>query len=103
MHYRSSQSGVRMSGHLAKHCLPDPLDYYTTTAGLKLKGRGVWRQSRCAFHDDINPSLSINVQTGGFVCHACQAKGGDVLDFHRLRYSLGFKEAAQALGAWESQ
>ena len=86
---------------LKKDGLPDPLSYYTTTAGLKLKGRGTWRQSLCVFHDEANPSLSVNVLTGGFCCHACEAKGGDVLDFHRQRYGLGFKEAAQALSAWE--
>jgi hypothetical protein len=33
---------------------------------------------------------------------ACSAHGGDVLAFHRQRYRLSFKAAAQALGAWEN-
>jgi len=29
----------------------------------------------CPFHNDENPSLCINKQTGQFFCHACNAKG----------------------------
>jgi DNA primase len=92
---------MAIRGRLVREWLPEPITYYTTTAGLKLTGRRAWRQTLCVFHDEHNPSLSINVDTGGFCCHACGTKGGDVLDFHRSRYGLAFKEAAQALGAWE--
>ena len=37
---------------------------------------------RCAFHQDRNPSLSINLKSGVFNCHGCQAQGG-ILDFER--------------------
>lgn len=35
---------------------------------------------RCIFHDDTNPSLSINIEKGLFYCHACRI-GGDINDF----------------------
>lgn len=81
--------------------LPDPLAYFEAE-GLRLFGRGTWRTTRCVFHDDERPSLSVNVQTGGYKCHACGAHGGDVLDFHRARHGLGFKDAARILGAWRA-
>lgn len=80
--------------------LPPPLAYYRKE-GIKLYGSRPWRSARCPFHDDKNPSLSIHVPSGGFNCHGCGAKGGDVLAFHRLRYSLGFVKAATDLGAWQ--
>lgn len=30
---------------------------------------------RCCFHDDTNPSMSINVETGQYNCFGCPAKG----------------------------
>ena len=64
-----------------------------------MQGRA-WRAVRCPFHDDNHASLSINVDSGGYFCHACNAKGGDVLAFHRARYGLDFRTDAQELGAW---
>lgn len=30
---------------------------------------------RCVFHEDSNPSMRFNAESGLFVCHACHAKG----------------------------
>ena len=80
--------------------LPDPVDYYINTAGLKLTGKGKWRTAGCAFHGGSD-SLRLNTANGAFVCMAgCGAKGGDVLAFHMAHADLGFVEAAKALGAW---
>lgn len=78
--------------------LPNPLDYYQGEFP-NLRGQGQWRSVRCPFHDDHSPSLSINLVHGGFQCHGCGAKGGDVLAFQMLRYEQGFKEAALHFGA----
>jgi hypothetical protein len=32
---------------------------------------------------------------------ACGVRGGDILEFHRLRHGLSFKQAARDLGAWQ--
>jgi len=56
----------------------------------------------CPFHDDHNPSLRVRLDTGGFKCMACGARGGDVLSFHMKRYGLSFKQAAKDLGAWRA-
>ena len=90
-----------MTGKFIREWLPDPVDYFAAE-GLTLKGQGQWRTTHCVFHDDKNPSMSINVNSGGFKCFACDARGGDVLTFHRERHGLSFVDAAKALGAWRS-
>ena len=52
-----------------KHYLPD----------IEI-GRGDQCLCRCPFHQDNNPSLSINIRQGLYHCHSCKAKG-NVLQF----------------------
>jgi hypothetical protein len=82
--------------------LPLPVNYYTQQfPELKHKSlKSDWINVLCCFHNDTKPSLGIHLVSGGFYCFACQAKGGDVLAFHRLRYQLNFVEAVDLLGAW---
>ncbi len=87
------------SGCFTRERLPDPLRYFET-AGLHLTGRGAWRSALCPFHDDHNPSLRVNAETGAYRCMACGERGGDVLAFHRARHGLSFTQAARDLGAW---
>jgi DNA primase len=89
----------RACGTFSKASLPDAADYFASE-GLKLHGGGVWRSALCPFHADTRPSLRIRLDTGSFRCMACGAHGGDILQFHRLRYGLTFRAAAAALGAW---
>ncbi|CAM5783010.1 CHC2 zinc finger domain-containing protein [Ottowia pentelensis] len=81
--------------------LPDPTDYYTGTAGLKLRERkGKWRTTACNFHGG-HDSMRVNTQTGAYCCMAgCGARGGDVLAYHMAAQGLSFIDAAKALGAW---
>jgi len=85
-------------GRFDRDRLPRPVDYFERV-GLRLIGHGLWRGARCPFHEDTHPSFSVNTQSGGYICHACGARGGDVLDFHRARYGLSFLQAARDLGA----
>lgn len=73
---------------------------YADREGLTLVGRGRWRSLRCDFHDDSEPSLRVNIETGGWVCMACGERGGDALAHYMRRTGLDFAQAAQALGAW---
>ena len=86
---------------LDRERLPDPLGFFKRE-GLRLFGRGIWRSALCPFHDDTQPSLRINAETGAYRCMACGAKGGDVLAFHRQRHGLSFLQAARGLGAWSN-
>jgi DNA primase len=79
--------------------LPAPSDYYAAQ-GLKLIGRGAWRDAVCPFHEDTRPSLRVRIDTGAFRCMVCGAHGRDVLAFHMRRFDLRFVEAVKALGAW---
>jgi len=54
-------------------------------------------QALCPFHEDKNPSLSVNFKTGLFKCFACEAQG-DVFEFYMRRHGCDFKEALAALG-----
>lgn len=87
---------------LDRNRLPDPVSYYRGQ-GFELKGRSLWRSERCPFHDDRHPSFRINTADGGFYCPGCDAKGGDVIDFHMVRFGLSFVDAVRDLGADDGQ
>lgn len=94
------QSGTAGKGRVpVDHSqLPSPLQYYSTQfPEAKLTGRRA--VLRCCFHADGNPSLSISFETGAFHCFACQSSGGDIIDFHRLKYGLGFRDCLKELTA----
>jgi 5S rRNA maturation endonuclease (ribonuclease M5) len=55
--------------------------------------------SRCIFHEDTNPSLSVNSETGLFFCFGCGTKGS-VLDFHMTKYNMEFRDALSDLASW---
>ena len=48
--------------------------------------------TRCPFHEDRKPSLSINVQTGLFTCHA-GCGGGSIFDFEMRLRGVDFGQA----------
>lgn len=52
-------------------------------SGIKKTG-GDEFQARCPFHDDKNPSMSINAKTGAYFCHGCGSKGGFIGFYARL-------------------
>lgn len=58
------------------------IDYASLAASLGLKGfiRGREFRARCPIHDDTNPSFSLNVDTGVWICFSQCGSG----EFHRL-------------------
>ena len=46
----------------------------------------------CPFHPDTNPSLSINIEKGLFLCRAC-GETGNAIQFVQKKYGVDFKEA----------
>lgn len=52
--------------------------------------------ARCIFHDDHDPSLSINVEEGFFYCFGCHASG-DIFTLTQKALGLSFSESAQEL------
>jgi archaellum biogenesis ATPase FlaH len=75
----------------------NPLDFYCRfVPSLKDNGR---REAMgfCPFHDDHNPSLSVNLETGLFHCFGCQA-GGDVFAFYQKLKGVPFTDALRDIG-----
>lgn len=54
----------------------------------------------CPFHEDKEPSFSVNVETGLYFCHACGEKG-NAIQFIQKKEGLDFKAALQRLKADE--
>lgn len=63
---------------------------------IRLKKNGKGYMGLCPFHNDKNPSLSVNPQTNLFQCFGCGA-GGDVIRFVELFDQVDFKEAVKRL------
>ena len=71
--------------------------YYETEFGpLGETDSNGWVQTRCPFHRDSNPSLGVNLKTGGFNCFACEAKGSMEV-FHMKRHNVDLETACSAI------
>ena len=64
--------------------------------GVKLRKNGKGLVGLCPFHDDTNPSLSVNTQTNLWQCFGC-GTGGDVIRFVELFDKVPFPEAVRKL------
>lgn len=71
----------------------------------KLDGSSRERKAFCPFHDDHNPSLSVNVESGLYYCHACGAAGDGfhlVMKWHGVSMGTALKEVARWAGTIQS-
>lgn len=84
------------SQHAPKDLLPSPQYYYKGVFGC-LPNHVEWASVKCCFHPDSRPSLSVNLKSGGFFCHGCGARGGDLIDFVRLNLGADFPTAVALL------
>jgi DNA primase len=64
--------------------------------GIHLKKNGKGYFGLCPFHDDKNPSLSINPAKNLWQCFGCGA-AGDVIRFVELFDQVSFAEAVKRL------
>lgn len=73
----------------------DPGNYYRQALpGATLKRRGWNDGGLCPFHADTRRgSFRVHTETGGFMCFACGAGGGDIIAFEMKRHGIGFSEA----------
>ena len=69
--------------------------YYASELS-SLRIRGNKGMALCPFHEDKNPSLSIDMETGVFHCFGCDGSG-DVFDFHMRVHGLPFADALKDL------
>jgi CHC2 zinc finger len=100
-HYRRLFGPLQHRRKLDHASLPSPIAYLTQQGLLPGKSRGEWASIRCPAHKsgaEAHPSLRVSLIDGHFRCHACGAKGGDIIALHRLATGLGFREAVRDLG-----
>lgn len=71
-----------------------PISKVIAELGGKLKKVGREFVTQCVWHEDTNPSLTINDDKGFCFCHVCR-NGGDAIKFVQQRKSLGFPDAAE--------
>jgi len=64
----------------------------------KVKRRGDEWQACCPFHNDRNPSFSVNVKSGLWKCHA-GCGGGNGFQFLQRADNLSFSEAVRVVAA----
>ena len=79
--------------------LPPAHSFYERELGRLTRPSRGWARANCPFHQSkSHTSLSINLDSGGFFCHGCGVKGGDVVAFVRLRNRCSFNMACETLG-----
>lgn len=70
--------------------------YYSSK--LKLQGHGREQKACCPFHDDRNPSLSVNFEKGAWWCFVCCVGGGPI-EFQMRLENLSRLEAKKKVDA----
>ncbi|MGZ8241298.1 MAG: CHC2 zinc finger domain-containing protein [Methylobacter sp.] len=78
-----------------------PLDFYKfELPSAPLKKRGWDDGGICPFHADNKPgSFRVNLQSGAFLCFACDAKGSDIIAFTMTLHGLNFHDALSQLSS----
>ena len=72
--------------------------FYEAETGKAQSGHGWRKGGLCPFHDDTTEgNFYYHTDSGAFKCHACAAKGGDVIKFLMERYNLSFGKAVKEL------
>lgn len=63
--------------------------------GARLRGRGLWQQTRCPFpdHDDRIPSFAVHVMAGRWRCMGCGRHGTDAIALVQQLDGVTFREA----------
>lgn len=69
--------------------------YTSELLSLKTNG-GSKAMALCSFHEDTNPSLSVNLETGQWNCLA-GCGSGSVFDFHMKKHGTDYRTAFNAL------
>ena len=72
-------------------------EFYQSELGSPAKINSNTWTYLCPFHNDQKTPNLVVYQDGGFQCFACDAKGGDVLAFHKKRHNLSFPETLNDL------
>jgi DNA primase len=70
-----------MKNKIKNHFTGNYLSFYSEFLAQIRKAGAEEYKAICPFHEDTNPSLAFNNQTGLFKCHGCSA-GGNIFTFY---------------------
>lgn len=73
-----------------------PLSAFLPARGVALQGNGTRRKALCRFHDDREPSVSVDVERDLFYCHACTF-GGSAVEWLMREAGISKQEAVHRL------
>jgi len=94
-----TKKSARYKRKFNRNLLPISSDYYLGKLKQFYKRKNQ-ATALCPFHNERNPSFSVNLKTGAFICFACGISGSSIIDFHIKRYNLNFVSACKELGVW---
>ena len=77
----------------------DPLQVYEPLVEDLRQTHDDWAWGCCPFHDDNNPSFSVNLRTGAYRCMSshCGARGPSLVSFVSALMDLDVREAIRYL------
>lgn len=73
----------------------DIVDLVSNYVSLTKKGQYYW--GICPFHNDKNPSMSVDPRRQTYTCWSCH-NSGNVFNFYEQIENVSFREALKALG-----
>lgn len=74
--------------------------FFQTELGPLKVYRNGWAWGRCPFHDDKNPSFTVNLELGAYKCMACRVHGFGIAQFASDRYGLDEARTQDYLANW---
>jgi DNA primase len=77
--------------------LDDPGRLYAELSPAARPNANGWALVRCVFHEDEHASLGINLEHGGWQCHA-GCGSGDLVSFAMKYFNCSFRQALIQLG-----
>ena len=76
----------------------NPRQFYQDRLPDLKSGNGWVEGGLCPFHSDNHAgSFRVNLDTGAFRCFACDARGGDIIDFAQQQDHSSFPDTLKAL------
>ena len=85
--------------HTIKAAIPPAEFYPHDLPDMRPTNKSGWQDGGlCPFHNDTKAgSFRVNLDTGGYYCFSCGAKGGDIVAFTMQRDGLTFPDALKQL------
>ena len=75
--------------------LPKPFEFYSRVLGSGVKNGSWINRIHCPFHEDHTPSFGVNIESGGYNCFGCGAKGGSIVHFYARLKGISYRQAAE--------